>query len=497
MTEAVHDTHAMSSGGRIALTLILLVSAVLNLWNNQFPLGYHGDEVKKTLFIQTGTQDFHHPILMLQLTRIANLAIGFQDPQKVAVLGRSCSALAGVGIVYLSYWLARQILPLAWALLAALAVAVSPTLVIHAHYFKEDVVFTVAALLSLAAFIRFVRRQDAGTALQFGVALGLAMAGHYKSLLLVPVFGLFPLFGPVHGVTRCYAHLTLSLLVAASIFLAVNWPLLESPDVFLSGVRYEAGHVLGGHTLQIGPLDYWFGFHFWFSLIPGMSPAVVALGLWQIAWAAWNWTRVVWEERLMIAYVVVIYAASEISPLKPEPDFGRYVLPLVPVLICLACRGAYNLPLGTEKAWPKMALLAVVIGYCVVDSVLLDYYMMRDTRAAAAEWLAGVGQPSMGEHYSGINRDVWSLADLNLNDAEMQKVRYLVASSFMYERYLRGQTLRGQDPSVYAGYRQYEKLFEHPYVEFRPAYKSFAFSNPTIRIIDLQAEENRGEVSPP
>ncbi len=477
----------MQSRRRIALISILLGSACLNLWNIDFPLGYHGDEPKKVTFVRTGTQDFHHPILMLQLARIANLAIRVNKPQQVAVLGRVCSALCGVAIVYLSYWLAKQILPVGVALLSAIAVAVSPILVIHAHYFKEDIVFTAGALLSLVTFIRFVRRMSISTATQFGVATGLAMAGHYKSLLLVVLFGLFPTFGRVASIPKFYAYLLGSLFLAGWIFIMINWPLLESPDVFSEGVRYEADHLLRGHTLRIGPLTYCFGFHLWFSLIPGMTPVIVALGMWQIVWAICHWASTIAEERLLIAFAAIFYAAPEIIPLKPEPDFARYVLPLVPVMICLACRGALHLPLRTAKEWPRVAILAAAISYCALDTVLLDYFLGHDTRAAAAKWIGKVRQPVLREHYSGTDSDLWTLSSIDLNDVRDRGVRYVIASSFMYDRYFHGNELLGQDPFVYSGYQRYRELFAHPYIEFKPTYCSFAFSNPTIRVVDIQA----------
>lgn len=55
-----------------------------------------------------------------------------------------------------------------------------------------------------------------------------------------------------------------------------------------------------------------------------------------------------------------------------------------------------------------------------------------------------------------------------------------VASSFHYDRYQLGTKLQNQRD---AGY---EFLFRYPYAEIRPDYKSFAFSNPVLRIVDLR-----------
>lgn len=47
----------------------------------------------------------------------------------------------------------------------------------------------------------------------------------------------------------------------------------------------------------------------------------------------------------------------------------------------------------------------------------------------------------------------------------------------------------GQSDKVYAMSRGYRELFKHPYTEIKPPYKSYAFSNPTIRIVDISGEE--------
>ena len=39
--------------------------------------------------------------------------------------------------------------------------------------------------------------------------------------------------------------------------------------------------------------------------------------------------------------------------------------------------------------------------------------------------------------------------------------------------------------AVYERHEKYEELFAYPTVEIKPAYHSFAFSNPTIRIVDI------------
>ena len=85
-------------------------------------------------------------------------------------------------------------------------------------------------------------------------------------------------------------------------------------------------------------------------------------------------------------------------------------------------------------------------------------------------------------------------ATIDLAEARQRGVDYLVASSFMYERYFLGSQFKGQDAEIYQVHQQYVELFKHPYVEIRPSYKSFGFNNPVIRIVDIRPPQKAGEL---
>jgi hypothetical protein len=86
---------------------------------------------------------------------------------------------------------------------------------------------------------------------------------------------------------------------------------------------------------------------------------------------------------------------------------------------------------------------------------------------------------------------VASLAELDLIKLQNEKkTRYLLASSFTYDRYfvrekiIKNQSLKKKMKILEYSWK-YEFLFSHPFIEIKPAYRTFAFSNPTIRIIDI------------
>jgi len=477
--------------GSIALLLagILVLSLILNIYNIGFPLGYHGDEPKKVQFILTGTQDFHHPILLLQLARAANLVTRFESDQQVVLISRVVSAIAGTAMVLFSFLFARRAMSCRLALLVALGIAVSPILVIHAHYLKEDVLYTACALCSIFAFTRLVELPGRLPVILFGIATGLALSSHYKSGLLLAIYLVFPLVGTVEQRWHVLKRLLIGLCVAAYVFLNVNLPLIDTPEIFHQGVQHEFDHVLAGHSLKIYAAPQYYCFHLINSIIPGMTwlPVLLAL-LWCVA-IPFQWRAVGWLDQLLFLFVGLNYFAPELSPSKPAPDFARYILPIVPVMIYFAFRSiqaAWTLATWRPARWAIAAVAGVSLLWPAADSIFLDYHIARDTRAKAREWLAAHAGDVIREHYSAVDRDVVSLGDVDLTRARADGVAYLVASSFTYDRYFFGSRLANQDPYVYQRHKRYVELFAHPYVEFRPVYKSFAFSNPVIRIVDIR-----------
>ncbi len=144
---------------RAAAIALLLAAAVAALFAGvmlnaiDFPLGTQPDEISKVNAILSGDNNFAHPMLMLEVVRAANWLAGLTDPQAVLELGRACGVLAGGLAVLASFVLAREVLPGAAALAAAIAVAVVPLVTAHVRLLKEDVFALPFVLLALAALL--------------------------------------------------------------------------------------------------------------------------------------------------------------------------------------------------------------------------------------------------------------------------------------------------------------------------------------------------------
>ena len=481
----------------LPLAMILGLSLLLNVWHASFPLGFHFDEPVKLDFIKTGTQDFHHPLLMLQLVRAARLLVRADTDQQLVLLGRVLMGLCGVATVLLSFLLARHRMSRPWALGCGLAVAVSPILVMHAHYLDERTVFTASLVAATISFFHFVDRSGPTATLWLGLTTGLAWSSHFEGILLFPLFALAPLMSVGQLRQDFFARLFQSLLVAGGVFTVVNWPLFVDVQSFLSGMLHGVQHAASGNDVVLWGYQYLFGFHLVNSLAPGMTWPTLLVALSGMAWGAWRWARISFEERWIFAATLFFYLGAEIPPLKPWPDYAAYAIPVVPFLLFQAAQAAARLQKRSSSSSADLlvasAFVGVVVLYPLVDTIRLVDGLAHDTRNVAAAWLQANQGKVLVERYASTvpTEGVRSVTSVDANELKRLGIDYVLTSNFMYERFEVGHRLSGQDSSVYRAHERYEQLFAHPYIEILPAFRSYAFSNPIIRIVDLRTPAER------
>ncbi|HEV8630818.1 MAG TPA: glycosyltransferase family 39 protein [Thermoanaerobaculia bacterium] len=486
----------------VVLAAILAGSLLLGLANNDFPLGYHPDEPKKVGFVLHGKQDFLHPILMLQVARLSRLALGVEDPRAVARLGRALNAGAATLLVLATFLVARRLVGPPWDLLAAATLAATPILVMHAHYFKEDVLLTLFCMTAILAFYGFVEHPSARSAALFGVAAGLAASSHYKSVLLIPTFLLALLaIGPAQRSRIALRHLLLAPALALAVFVLVNFPLLLEPYRFASGGGQDILQVTeGGLSVSFPARGGAFGFHLRFGLLPGLGWGLTLAGLGAFVGLAVGWRRLGWRERTLLVYIAVFHVAIELSPYKPYGGSMRYVLPQVSGLVLLLAIAGKSLAdrwPAKVRSLPAWALGVLAIG-ALYSSVRLVDQLAHDTRGEAAQLLAAEPPGKvLFERYGGLRQDLTYACDLATDDARHRGVEVVVASSLNYDRFFLARRMGVADAATESCARGYDALFQLPMREIRPVYRSFAFSSPTLRIVrigglPLAAEGHRG-----
>lgn len=472
------------------------LAGVLGLWwlyttQNDFPINFHTDETKKIRFALTQEQDFHHPILMIQGMRVARELFGITSQQGMLEAGRTLSAgyvLLGVLLAWIVY---RRFLPGPWAVGAAAALAVTPLLAVHAHYVKEDAIFLPAVLLALWSLLRFVERPDRGArALVLGLGLGVALAAQYKAVMLVALAWGLPWLGAAPRTDEYFAGLRRACGLATAVFLVVCYPLFVHFGTFGGGFSGQVTHALSGHYVKIYALPEMFSYHLRESLLPGLSPPLLALGIAGTAWAIASWRSLDRPWRIALLYLGVFYLSAELSPSKPPPDFMRYMMPAAPVVVLLA----FGLLRKVGSLAPAIAggLAALSLGIAGWDSVQLVTRLERDTRheaAAAVQALESGGARVLVESHASVGGT--PLDHSELQDPDVLRAEgwtHIALSSFAVDRYLDGDQRSYQRAEIYQAGAVVRRLLALPHREIRPEVRTFAFSNPTIWIVDLGAE---------
>lgn len=458
------------------LLLIVIISFCLNFINNDFQLGYHVDELKKVSFIAENRQDFKHPILLLQIPRLLNLFLGFEHPDDIARLGRTCSALYGAGIVFATFLIARRFLKGSWPLVTAFVIALSPIMVIHAHYIKEDMLLTLTLLLTFWAAMRYNEERSFKNLLLLGLFLGLTVSSKYVGALMIPC-----------AVPLVRKRMGFLLLTTLTCFLAINYPLLTEFSLFEEGLNCEINHALVGHNhrgifIPIYASEYWLGFHYRYSLIPGMTLFFTLAATGGLLLYLKKGRALSLPEKALLFCPLFFYFVTELSPLKAFPDYMRYVIPTIPFLVIFAIHFWMRCTARLRLLHPVFVL---GLAYMAWDSAHLVYYLNKDTRALATEWVREHPGKCNGDQYALVKRGLPCVSALDCAEERQKGIEYLLSTSFFYDRYTFAAKLKHREKVVEHTQKIYNELFALPYIEIKPAYKSFAFSNPTIRIIHI------------
>ena len=159
--------------------------------HSSFPFYYHPDEPGKVRQLIDRRRNFHHPMLLLttaDLVRLTFLHGGAKDdPQRVVEMGRLVVAAFAAASAALLALLAARLHGIWAGLSAGLLVVIHPLLYELAHYFKEDPAFLFGIVACALAAHHFSTRRDARSLVLLGVGAGVAAAGKYVGVALVPV----------------------------------------------------------------------------------------------------------------------------------------------------------------------------------------------------------------------------------------------------------------------------------------------------------------------
>lgn len=474
----------------LPLAMLFAACAALYRWNIDFPLVLHPDEPRKLVLLLNEKWEFFHPRLMIEV--IQPFLGNATDYFHVAVAGRTVNAMVGALIPLATYAAARRFLSAMPALLAAVLVGLSPILALHAHYLKEDMVFTLCSTLALWAMLGCARTPSRREVLVLGVCLGLAFASKYVGAMWFVLVALLARRGHLELTARQFV---LAATVGLAVFAAVNHDAFPHLGTFLQNAGYEINHGVAGHKLRLYPFLTLGVHHLTHSLAPGLTWPVTLAALFALAWA-WKVHRGEPALQVVVAFVVFYYLLIELSPTKPYQNAIRYALPLVPGLAILLAWGAARLSAEFRHAVVAGAL--ILLGCMGADAVQLVRHINHDSRQDVQQILAGLDGNIVLDRVLGLEGR-GSETDIHSREPGTDPLAFLppdtdyyVTSGYQYGRYLDAMDLPFQGEHVYRIAQRYKALMTYPYLEIGPRYRTLAFADPVFRIIDLRGARNKG-----
>ena len=502
----------------VILIAIIITSFCLNFFGNNFPLTLHPDEFKKISYIRGDEKtNFKHPQLILKFGRISSNISSASSIQDIAQAGRTSTALLGSTVVFFTFLLARQFLSEPSSLLAASLTTVSPGIVIHSHYLKEDIALTCFTTASLVFAIFISKESNSESSFRskskmktfiWGVFTGLAFSSKYTAFLLLPFYFFLPWL--IKGLPRKTFHkkLFISLVTAGIIFLFINNQLFLEYKTFIYGAKYELNHALTGHHgIKIYPWNNLV--HLSKNLPDSLGFFTMILGLLGISRLILRLDRLDKSLKIILYFTIYIYLVLECLPLKPPPGDVRYVIPLIPPFTCFAAFSISELNKWLKCRINYIFITGIILSIAtiippLVRSIEISNYMNNDIRTRIPNIIVKYPKPIVFDDpkiYTGfqflddsvkeeISRST-GVFDKNaplirqIFDKTDQDVCTFVTSDFIYDRYLTASEYSGQEKDIYERGSLYRRLFENKFEEINPQEPSYSFVNPTLRIVDF------------
>ncbi|MCL5744999.1 MAG: glycosyltransferase family 39 protein [Acidobacteria bacterium] len=288
---------------------------------------------------------------------------------------------------------------------AALLVALDPNILAHGRYVTNDVPAALAWLVSIAAWVRYLTRKRPLDLLWAGLALGLALATKFSTVLLLPAFAVIYAFrawqedGKPGGlsVDRFCASMLAACALAGVVVLAVygtppwSYPRLETeiaPELaalrslaaalrlpahpFLAGLADVALHNRLGHaTYLLGKVSlhgWWYYFPVAFAVKTPTAPLLLSLVALPAAALRWRELRRAPLAPVRSDLAVLLYFAVSMGS---GINLGiRHLLPVYPLLYVLLAGFVWRL---RRAALP--VLLCVSLAQAAECARIHPYYL--------------------------------------------------------------------------------------------------------------------------
>ena len=390
-----------------ALGLILVLSLVLRLWGIKqgLPYSYNSDEaahfVPKAIGFFGHDLDPHYflnpPGYSYLLFIVFELWFGsadavrtayVNDPTAVFVLARCVAAVLGTASVAFTYMAGSRLLGRSVGLLAAAVLGFAFLPVFYSHLALNDVPTLAPVALSLYGIAGVLNGGRSRDYVWAGLGIGFAAAFKYTGgitllCLLVASVCHGRVAEPGTAARRC----ALALVVALAAFLVANPYALLDPSAFFSGVSQQASLAAGQDPVKLGSHPGGVAYYLWtFTWGLGWGPALAAVGGASLLLARRRIDLVLVFVPAVVAFVIFMG--------DQQRFFGRWLMPVFPVVAVLAAYGAVQAARWLVQARRVPVSIAaslvgvLMIGQSAVAVVHNDSVLSRaDTRSLARSWM--------------------------------------------------------------------------------------------------------------
>jgi hypothetical protein len=255
-------------------------------------------------------------------------------------------------------------------------------------------------------------------------------------------------------------------------------------------VNFELVHSVEGHDVPLPLRVTWGLFHLRESLWPGLGTPLFALGL--IGLAA---PLVAARERrmpllLIASFTLLWYAVHEATPLKPFPDFSRYMLPLVPLFIILGTSFVYELSSRFDRRGVIAAIAVLLAAVPALSMSLRINSHDVDPRTIIPPIIAASGARVVYDRYSDYQRNGRRILGLRMRPTK-DTADIVVTANLAYDRFEFYAARKGTVQADSAAY--YRQLFTRPHLEVSNGRPTLAYFNPVVRIVAMDGSVERLE----
>jgi hypothetical protein len=426
---ALHGARVRLDLHRIALLGLLGTTLALRLWGIKqgLPYSYNVDEA--THFVPRAIAFFSHDYnpqyflnppgysyllhLVFELWFSSGDAVTrafATDPTRVFVVARVVAAVLGTTAVWLTYLAGERLFGRTVALLGAAIFAFAFLPNFYSHLALNDVPTLAPVALSLYGISGVLRRGWRRDYVISGVAIGLAAATKYTGgITLVCLLAAAACDGAGGAVVTAARRTALALGAALLAFVIANPYSVLDFSAFQSGVSAQQSLAGGADPVKLGTTAAsGTAYYLWtFTWGLGWAPSIAALG---------GSALLLVRRRLTTALVLIPAPVAFIVYMGDQQRFfGRWLMPIFPIVALLGAYGAVELVrwLVSARRVPLLAAAAaatvVLLAQSVITVIHNDAVLSRpDTRNLTRHWMVSHVPAGARVVVEPVVQDNWS-----------------------------------------------------------------------------------------